>query len=81
MHSFNLKHVNIHSCGKCASDRSPPAVWQESSVSIILLTVVSRKNSVAVSVQSVLGDVSIRLERLIPVQLNRRCVYYHMSGA
>lgn len=67
-------------CVKCASAYALPAVWQESSVSIILVTVVSGKNSVTVSVQSVLGDVSIRLGRLIPVQLHRRCVYYQMSG-
>ena len=65
----------------CVSAWSLPVVWQESSVGIILVTVVSGKNSVTVSVQSVLGDVSIRLRRLIPVQLHRRCVYYQVSGA
>lgn len=73
-------HACVHVCVKCASACSLPAVWQESSVSIILVTVVSGKNNVTVSVQSVLGDVSIRLGWLIPVQLYRRCVYYQMSG-
>ena len=75
------KHICIHVCVKYASARSLPAVWHESSVGIILVTVVSGKNSVTVSVQSVLGDVSIRSGGLIPVQLHCRCVYYQMSGA
>lgn len=50
-----------------ASECSPPAVWQESSIGVILVTVVSGKNSATVSVQSVLGDLSIRLGRQIPV--------------
>lgn len=73
-------HAFAFVCVKCASACSLPVVWQESSISIILVTVVSGKNSVTVSVQSVLGDVSIRLEWLIPVQLHRRCVYYQMNG-
>lgn len=80
-HAHTLAYVCIHVCVKCARACSLPAVWQESSVSIILVTVVSGKNSVTVSVQSVLGDVSIRLRWLIPVQLHCRCVYYQMSGA
>lgn len=59
---------------------SLPVVWQESSVRIIPVIVVSGKNSATIPVQSVPGDVSIRLTRLVPVQLHCRCVYYQMSG-
>lgn len=73
-------HIYIHVCVTSSSVCSLPVVWQQSSVSIILVTVVSGKNGVTVSVQSVLGDVPIRLGWLIPVQLHCRCVYYQMSG-
>lgn len=75
-----LAHFCISVCVKCASTCSLPAVWQESSVSIIQVTVVSGKNSLTVSFQYVVGDVSIRLGWLIPVQLHHRRVYHHMSG-
>lgn len=60
--------------------RSLPVVWQQSSVRIILVTAVAGKNSVTVSGQLVLGDESIRLGRLIPVQLHCCGVHHHMSG-
>lgn len=65
-------------CSRAPS--SLPVVWQQSSVSIILVTLVPSKNSVTVSGQPVLGDVSIRLGGLVPVQLHGRCVHHHMSG-
>ncbi len=82
MYDLCIRAPHLHSCMcvRCASTCSLPAVWQESSVGIIPVTVVSSKKSVTVSVQSVLGDVSIRLARLIPVQLHHRRVYYQMSG-
>lgn len=63
-----------------ASVGSLPVVWQQSSVRIILVTVVAGKNSVTVSGQLVLGEQSVGLGRLIPVQLHRCRVHHHMSG-
>lgn len=73
--------TSAHVC-VCVWERagSLPVVWQESSVGIILVTLVSGKNSATVSVQSVLENVSIRPGRRIPVQLHRRCVYDQVPG-
>jgi len=65
--------------GMCANAYSLPVIWKESSVGIILVTVVSSKNSEAVSDQPVLQDESIRLRWRIPVQFHRRCVSYQVS--
>lgn len=73
-------HTHTRERAPFAGESSLPVVWQQSSVSIILVTLVPSKNSATVSGQPVLGDVSIRLGWLVPVQLHGRCVHYHMSG-
>lgn len=74
---------DLHTCARhviCVCECFLPVAWQESSVCIIVVTAVSDKNSASISVQSILGNMSVRLLWQIPVQLYHGGAYRQMSG-
>lgn len=70
--------VHVHSCTEHLC--SLPVAGPESCVCIILVTMVSSKNCAAISLEFVLGNVSMRLLWWIPVQLHNSRGHNQMSG-
>lgn len=57
-----------------------PALGSEPRVGVVQVEVVPSENNMSVPLQSVLGDVSMRTQRWVPVQLHHGGADRHVSG-